>query len=104
MQKKPSNIATPQVAKKNLILNVNSAVASAKITDAKLARKPGMVTSGDAAQADAKWTNEIKRLEALCESRTKELNMLKLQLKQTLLAFDSIAVAFKYLSDNVRFF
>lgn len=97
-------LATPQigVAKKNLILNVNSS-ASVKNAEPKTAKKPGIVVSGEVPSSDAKWVCEIKRLEALCESRTKELNMLKLQLKQTLVAFDSIAVAFKYLSDNVSF-
>jgi len=103
MQKKTNSVATPQItgglAKKNLILSVNS-TSTAKSVDAKLVKKPGVLTSGDA-QADAKWTNEIKRLEALCESRTKELNMLKLQLKQTLVAFDSIAVAFKFVSHSL---
>lgn len=47
---------------------------------------------------------EIKRLEALCESRTKELSMLKMKLKQSLTSFDAMAVAFNYLSNDVIFF
>jgi len=50
---------------------------------------------------ELKLNKEIKRLEALCESRTKELSMLKLTLKDLLIKFDGISVAFKYLSCDV---
>ena len=53
-------------------------------------------------KTEVKLTKEIKRLEALCESRTKELTMLKLKLRDTLVSFDAIAVAFNYLSNDVN--
>lgn len=49
-------------------------------------------------------SREIKRLEALCESRTKELSMLKLKLKETLCSFDAIAVAYDYLANKLNGF
>jgi len=52
---------------------------------------------------ELKLNKEIKRLEALCESRTKELSMLKLTLKDLLVKFDGISVAFKYLSCDVSY-
>lgn len=48
--------------------------------------------------------NEIARLEALCESRTKELTVQKIQLRDTMISFDAIAVAFKYLANDVSLF
>ncbi len=48
-----------------------------------------------------KLTKEIKRLEALCESRTKELSFLKIELKNTSMSFDAMAIAFKYVSNDV---
>lgn len=45
--------------------------------------------------------SEIKRLEALCESRTKELTLLRMELKQTLVSFDAISLAFNYVANNV---
>ena len=51
---------------------------------------------------ELKLNNQIKHLEALCESRTKELTLIKLKLRDTLISFDAIAVAFKYLSNDVR--
>lgn len=49
-------------------------------------------------------SREVKRLEALCESRTKELSMLKLKLKETLCSFDAIAVAYDYLANKLNGF
>lgn len=48
--------------------------------------------------------NEIKRLEALCESRTKELTVYKIKLRDTLVSFDAIAVAYKYLANDLNGF
>jgi hypothetical protein len=53
---------------------------------------------------ETKLINEVKRLEALCESRTKELSMLKLELKNTTISFDAISVAFKYLANDLNGF
>jgi len=44
---------------------------------------------------------EVQRLEALCETRTKQLNMVKLQLQTTTLGFDGMAATVKYLAHDV---
>ena len=46
---------------------------------------------------------EISRLEALCETRTKELNYTTMQLKAGLGAFDGMAVLVRYLTEQVSF-
>ncbi|WAQ99374.1 hypothetical protein MAR_023747, partial [Mya arenaria] len=45
-------------------------------------------------------TQEVQRLEALCEGRTKQLNMVKLQLQSTTLAFDGMASTVNYLAHD----
>ncbi|XP_069129978.1 restin homolog isoform X2 [Argopecten irradians] len=47
---------------------------------------------------------EIARLEALCEARTKELNFAKLQMKSNLQAFDAMAALVNYLSHDLDAF
>lgn len=44
---------------------------------------------------------EIVRLEALCESRTKELNLAKFEMKSCLSGFDAMAALVNYLSHDV---
>ena len=44
---------------------------------------------------------EISRLEALCETRTKELNYTRMQLRAGLSAFDGMAVLVRYLTEQV---
>ena len=44
---------------------------------------------------------EISRLEALCESRTKELSMHKLEMRKTLSTLEAMAAAFKYVACDV---
>lgn len=61
-------------------------------------------SSSKTSKNEAKLNKEVKRLEALCESRTKELSFLKLKLKDTLCSFDAIAVAYNYLANKVRNF
>ena len=61
-------------------------------------------SSKKATSQEAKLIKEVKRLEALCESRTKELSMLKLELKNTTISFDAISVAFKYLANDLNGF
>ncbi len=46
--------------------------------------------------------NEIKRLEALCESRTKELSLSRMKLRDTLISFEAIVVAYNYLANDVN--
>lgn len=48
-----------------------------------------------------KLNKQIKRLEELCETRTKELNLLRLKLKDTLTAFDGITCAYQYVTNTV---
>lgn len=44
---------------------------------------------------------EVTRLEVLCETRTKELNYARLQMKSNLQAFDAMTVMVQYLSEDV---
>ena len=44
---------------------------------------------------------EISRLGALCEGRTKELNRAKLQLRQTAAGFEAMSVLVNYLARDV---
>lgn len=44
---------------------------------------------------------EVTRLEALCETHTKELNYARLQMKSNLQAFDVMTVMVQYLSEDV---
>lgn len=46
---------------------------------------------------------EIVRLEALCESRTKELNLAKIDMKSCLSGFDAMAALVNYLSHDVSY-
>lgn len=48
-----------------------------------------------------KAAEEISRLEALCESRTKELTFLKMQLKSSVTAFDAMSALVNYLTQEV---
>uniref|UniRef100_A0A131XJM5 Ribosome-recycling factor, mitochondrial n=1 Tax=Hyalomma excavatum TaxID=257692 RepID=A0A131XJM5_9ACAR len=53
------------------------------------------------AQTKAEFTKEIQRLGALCESRTKELTMLKLQLRHASAGFASFGVIIQHLNAQV---
>lgn len=44
---------------------------------------------------------EIARLEALCETRTKQLNIARMQLKASASGFDAMTVLVKYLTEEV---
>ena len=55
-------------------------------------------------KTELKLNKEIERLNALCESRTKELSMLKLKLKETHVSFEAVTIAFKYLSCDLNGF
>ncbi|XP_077518979.1 uncharacterized protein LOC144128997 isoform X3 [Amblyomma americanum] len=52
------------------------------------------------AQTKAEFTKEIQRLGALCESRTKELTMLKLQLRHASAGFASFGVVIQHLNSQ----
>ena len=45
---------------------------------------------------------EVARLESLCEARTKELNVAKMQLKAGLQAFDAVTCLLNYCTNQVR--
>nr|XP_050038796.2 restin homolog isoform X1 [Dermacentor andersoni] len=53
------------------------------------------------AQSKAEFTKEIQRLGALCESKTKELTMLKLQLRHASAGFASFGVIIQHLNAQV---
>jgi hypothetical protein len=82
-----------------LLINTNNMLITCSSTSS-----PSASSSSSSARnkTELKLNKEIERLEALCESRTKELSLLKLKLKQTIISFDAMAVAFKYLSVDVR--
>jgi hypothetical protein len=78
-------------------LSVNTAITGAQVTDAQCSPSP----STKARTEIGVKNNEIKRLEALCESRTKELSLSRMKLRDTLISFDAIAVAYNYLANDV---
>ena len=99
--RKPGNHQT--AAKANEILSVNTATVGGNQT-ASSSSSPTSNSAGSSKtnKNEVKLNKEIKRLEALCESRTKELTMHKLKLRDALTSFDAIVVAFNYLSNDVR--
>ncbi|XP_022237255.1 restin homolog isoform X2 [Limulus polyphemus] len=68
--------------------------------------RPFAVSSvpGERRKTQGENVQEIQRLEALCETRTKQLNWLKLQLKHATLGFDSFSVLIKYLTEELDAF
>jgi hypothetical protein len=89
-------------------LSINTGVATntTNIASCSLSTcsSPSSSTTGTIkSKIENKLNNEIKRLEALCESRTKELTVLKLKLRDTVMSFDAISVAFKYLANDVNY-
>ncbi|XP_064607687.1 uncharacterized protein LOC135472223 isoform X2 [Liolophura sinensis] len=55
-------------------------------------------------EKSVKAAEEISRLEALCESRTKELTLLKMQLKSSVTAFDAMTALVNYLTQELDAF
>ena len=85
-----------------LLINTNNMLITCSSTSSPSATSSATTASSVRHKtAELKLSKEIERLEALCESRTKELSMLKLTLKKTIISFDAIGVAFKYLSGDV---
>ncbi|XP_078602521.1 uncharacterized protein LOC144876753 isoform X11 [Branchiostoma floridae x Branchiostoma japonicum] len=66
------------------------------------ASQPDLVASNSV--TPSKSSKEISRLEALCEARTKELNITKMQLKEGMTGFDAMAVLVKYLTEEMDAF
>jgi len=100
--RKPGNHQTA-AAKANEALLVNTATVGVNQTASSSSSPSSSSTSSSKINKnEVKLNKEIKRLEALCESRTKELTMHKLKLRDALTSFDAIAVAFNYLSNDVR--
>ena len=95
-------------ASKSSLLHINTANLESSSASSKLASSssPSTVSSASSAKSktELKLNNQIKLLNALCESRTKELSRLKIELKQNLVSFDAITVAFNYLSNNLNGF
>lgn len=75
----------------SLTVNTKSSVASTGSPSPSIRAKTELTSKN----------NEIKRLEALCETRTKELSMERIKLKDTLVSFDAIAVAYNFLANDV---
>ena len=74
----------------------NRAVRSTKASYSKSSHQPDLVSNSLQTTA-----TEITRLESLCESRTKELNYVKMQLKSNTQAFDAMSCLVRYLTEEV---
>jgi hypothetical protein len=86
-------------------LSINTALASALAATLSSTSSPSSTTNTiKTSKTESKLSKEIKRLEALCESRTKELSMLKINLRDTLISFDAVVAAFNYLANDVSIF
>ncbi|XP_036367490.1 uncharacterized protein LOC115222505 isoform X3 [Octopus sinensis] len=105
--KKISSSKTPSTGKINVTNNVTKdkkspalkhsshQVDQNKVSKTTRNKVPSLKTS----QGDNKDVKkEITRLEGLCESRTKDLHITKLQLKETLKGFDAMSVLVNYLA------
>lgn len=97
-----SNAAVHETAAAlQVITKVAAAVSNSSQSPSKAAAAS---SSAKPLSTEAKLGNEIKRLEALCESRTKELTMLKMRLRDTIFSFDGIVVAYNYLANHLNGF
>ncbi|XP_013784919.1 calponin homology domain-containing protein DDB_G0272472-like [Limulus polyphemus] len=65
----------------------------------KKERRPGL--PAEQRKSRREYVQEIQRLGALCETRTKELKLLKIQLKHAFLGFDSFSIVVKYLTEEL---
>ena len=72
--------------------------AAGGVSALKRPHQPDLVTNSI---GNAHAAQEISRLEALCESRTKELNLVKLQLRQGAVGMEATLVLVKYLTQEV---
>ena len=61
--------------------------------------QPDVVTNSVAPTSGA--AEEIARLEALCETRTKQLNIARMQLRASAQGFDAMTVLVRYLNEEV---
>ncbi|XP_013387284.1 microtubule-associated tumor suppressor candidate 2 isoform X2 [Lingula anatina] len=86
--------------KKPLNQNKNRTVRSVVSLKPSSANQPDVVKHS-LTRSRANAAQEISRLEALCEQRTKELNLLKLELKASLLGFDAMTVTVRYLTEEL---
>ncbi|XP_060606772.1 CAP-Gly domain-containing linker protein 1-like isoform X2 [Ruditapes philippinarum] len=90
----PSNSSTEKaVTRRSRYQNRNKTSKCKK--DSKEKNKPPETVLADV------HTKEVQRLEALCESRTKQLNMVKLQLQTSNLAFDGMSCIVNYLAHDL---
>jgi hypothetical protein len=108
--------ARTNVSKSLLLINTNNMLitcspvasptvaATAAAGEKSATEKSTLVSSSARNKMEIKLNKEIERLEALCESRTKELSLLKLKLRETVISFDAIAIAYKYLSVDLNGF
>ena len=78
--------------------NRNKTVRAAGAAARRGSNQPDVV-SGSVSKAAS--VQEISRLEALCEARTKELNYTKLQLKSRVQGFEAMTILVKYMTEEV---
>ncbi|XP_064636975.1 CAP-Gly domain-containing linker protein 1-like isoform X3 [Lineus longissimus] len=72
------------------------------VSQIKGAHQPDLVSNSIGSRAHA--AQEISRLEALCEARTKELNYAKMQLKAGIEGFDAMSIMVQYLTSELDAF
>ncbi|RNA30278.1 titin -like protein [Brachionus plicatilis] len=65
---------------------------------------PSSSISSARSKTETKHAKEVKRLEALCEERTKEFSLLKMKHKELLTSFEAVTVAFNYLANDMNGF
>jgi chromosome segregation ATPase len=87
-----------------LTINTNNNVVLTAAASSVTSSPNSSSTLSARSKTELKLNKEIERLNALCESRTKELSMLKLKLKETHVSFEAVTIAFKYLSCDLNGF
>ncbi|XP_070552231.1 microtubule-associated tumor suppressor candidate 2-like isoform X10 [Ptychodera flava] len=93
--------ATPSTTRKPADQNrERRGSARSKVTPSSTSQ-PDLVSTSIASENVSK---EIKRLEALCEARTKELTLMKIQFKQGLTGFDAMATLVRYMTEELDAF
>lgn len=89
-----------EAKKESLSINTNFNHVRAE----SMMSSPGSSISSTKSKIESKHSKEVKRLEALCEERTKEFSLLKMKHKEILNSFDAVTIAFNYLANHVNFF
>ncbi|XP_055958624.1 restin homolog isoform X3 [Patella vulgata] len=99
--RKPSLIKTPKASNQNRNRTLqNTPGRSAGYGKPTTKEQSGSVSNSFRSTS----SKEVTRLESLCEVRTKELNMVKIELKSTTQALDAMTCLIKYLTQELDAF